>query len=40
MCGSIEFLNHLALTGNEGGKWTIPFSWQSVYGPPADMSIF
>ncbi|WOG84666.1 hypothetical protein DCAR_0103850 [Daucus carota subsp. sativus] len=28
------------IQGNEGGKWTIPFSWQSVYGPPADMSIF
>ncbi|XP_076949112.1 uncharacterized protein LOC143621636 [Bidens hawaiensis] len=26
--------------GNEGGKWVIPFSWQSVYGPPPDMSLF
>ncbi|KAM7470724.1 hypothetical protein LguiA_008907 [Lonicera macranthoides] len=26
--------------GDEGGKWTVPFSWQSVYGPPPDMSIF
>ncbi|KAL6502522.1 hypothetical protein OROHE_024527 [Orobanche hederae] len=22
------------------GKWITPFSWQSVYGPPADMTIF
>lgn len=26
--------------GNEGGGWVIPFSWQSVYGPPPDMSLF
>lgn len=26
--------------GNEGGRWVIPFSWQSVYGPPPDMSLF
>ncbi|KAK2978371.1 hypothetical protein RJ640_016473 [Escallonia rubra] len=26
--------------GNEGGKWVIPFSWQSLYGPPPDMSLF
>lgn len=25
---------------NGGGKWITPFSWQSVYGPPADMSLF
>lgn len=22
------------------GKWIIPFSWQSLYGPPADMTLF
>lgn len=26
--------------GNEGCKWIIPFSWQSVYGPPPDLSLF
>ncbi|XP_009761533.1 uncharacterized protein [Nicotiana sylvestris] len=26
--------------GNEGGSWTVPFSWKSVYGPPPDMSLF
>ncbi|XP_071717482.1 uncharacterized protein [Rutidosis leptorrhynchoides] len=26
--------------GNGDGKWVIPFSWQSVYGPPPDMSLF
>lgn len=26
--------------GNEGGQWVVPFSWQSVYGPPPDMSLF
>jgi proteasome assembly chaperone 2 len=26
--------------GDEGGKWIVPFSWQTVYGPPPDMSIF
>ncbi|KAG2705547.1 hypothetical protein I3760_05G059800 [Carya illinoinensis] len=26
--------------GNEGGKWLVPFSWNTVYGPPPDMSIF
>ncbi|KAK1560357.1 hypothetical protein Q3G72_025658 [Acer saccharum] len=26
--------------GGEGEKWVIPFSWQTVYGPPPDMSIF
>ncbi|KAG8364277.1 hypothetical protein BUALT_Bualt19G0111600 [Buddleja alternifolia] len=25
---------------NGAGKWITPFSWQSVYGPPADMSLF
>lgn len=40
--GNYDF-DHLMLlfsSGNEGGKWTVPFSWQSVYGPPPDMSIF
>ncbi|KAK3195601.1 hypothetical protein Dsin_026911 [Dipteronia sinensis] len=26
--------------GGEDEKWVIPFSWQTVYGPPPDMSIF
>ncbi|KAK9286051.1 hypothetical protein L1049_014430 [Liquidambar formosana] len=26
--------------GNEDGKWIIPFSWNSLYGPPPDMSLF
>ncbi|KAJ9135574.1 hypothetical protein P3X46_032743 [Hevea brasiliensis] len=26
--------------GDEGGKWLIPFSWKTVYGPPPDMSMF
>ncbi|GFY95661.1 clast3-like protein [Actinidia rufa] len=26
--------------GNEGGKWIVPFSWQTVYGPPPDTSLF
>ncbi|VFQ68351.1 unnamed protein product [Cuscuta campestris] len=26
--------------GNEVGKWIVPFSWKSVYGPPSDMSLF
>ncbi|GAA0141204.1 chaperone [Lithospermum erythrorhizon] len=26
--------------GDEANKWVIPLSWQSVYGPPPDMSIF
>ncbi|KAL5562542.1 hypothetical protein UlMin_032289 [Ulmus minor] len=26
--------------GNDGGKWVIPFSWKTVYGPPPDVSIF
>lgn len=25
---------------SEGGGWVIPLSWKSVFGPPADMSIF
>ncbi|XP_074338037.1 uncharacterized protein LOC141675226 [Apium graveolens] len=33
-------LRNSNIQGNEGGKWTIPFSWQSVYGPPPDMSLF
>lgn len=32
-------LNPDNLDGN-GGKWIIPHSWQSVYGPPPDMSLF
>ncbi|KAL9391522.1 hypothetical protein Peur_015442 [Populus x canadensis] len=24
----------------EGGKWLIPFSWRTVYGPPPDLSMF
>ncbi|KAL2537553.1 clast3-related [Forsythia ovata] len=26
--------------GNEAGRWIIPYSWKSVYGPPADISLF
>ncbi|XP_059647735.1 uncharacterized protein LOC132294031 [Cornus florida] len=26
--------------GNEGGKWIVPFSWKTVYGPPPDVSLF
>lgn len=26
--------------GNASGKWIVPFSWQTVYGPPPDMSLF
>ncbi|XWS67508.1 hypothetical protein CRYUN_Cryun04dG0012500 [Craigia yunnanensis] len=33
-------LNPSAFHGNESGSWVIPFSWQTVYGPPPDMSIF
>lgn len=33
-------LNNNNVQGSEGGKWTIPFSWHSVYGPPPDMSLF
>jgi proteasome assembly chaperone 2 len=33
-------LNPTNFKGSEGGKWRVPFSWQSVYGPPPDMSIF
>ncbi|GAV75077.1 hypothetical protein CFOL_v3_18556, partial [Cephalotus follicularis] len=29
-----------SLHGDEGGKWVVPFSWKTVYGPPPDMSIF
>ncbi|KAJ1382947.1 Proteasome assembly chaperone 2, eukaryotic [Sesbania bispinosa] len=27
-------------SGIEGGKWRVPLSWMSVYGPPPDVSIF
>ncbi|KAJ8747646.1 hypothetical protein K2173_012822 [Erythroxylum novogranatense] len=26
--------------GGDGGRWLIPISWQSLYGPPPDMSMF
>ncbi|CAA6657746.1 unnamed protein product [Spirodela intermedia] len=28
------------LPGTEGGGWIIPCSWQNMYGPPPDLSIF
>ncbi|XP_051145408.1 uncharacterized protein LOC127261206 [Andrographis paniculata] len=34
-------LNENELQGSDpSGKWTVPFSWQSVYGPPADTTLF
>ncbi|XP_012573204.1 uncharacterized protein [Cicer arietinum] len=27
-------------SGIEGGKWQVPLSWMTVYGPPPDVSIF
>ncbi|KAK6916505.1 Proteasome assembly chaperone 2 [Dillenia turbinata] len=33
-------LNPRNFNGNAEGGWLIPFSWQTVYGPPPDMSIF
>ncbi|KAL4279540.1 hypothetical protein GQ457_03G000370 [Hibiscus cannabinus] len=33
-------LNPSTFPGNRDGGWVIPFSWQTVYGPPPDMSIF
>ncbi|EYU42636.1 hypothetical protein MIMGU_mgv1a011492mg [Erythranthe guttata] len=33
-------LNQNQFHGNGADKWIAPFSWQSVYGPPADMSLF
>ncbi|KAK6143504.1 hypothetical protein DH2020_023852 [Rehmannia glutinosa] len=33
-------LSHDEFHGNGAGKWITPFSWQSVYGPPADMTLF
>ncbi|KAL3843486.1 hypothetical protein ACJIZ3_000889 [Penstemon smallii] len=33
-------LNLTQAQGNEPGNWIIPFSWQSVYGPPADTTLF
>ncbi|KAK7264347.1 hypothetical protein RJT34_31954 [Clitoria ternatea] len=32
-------LNH-PTSGIEGGKWRVPLSWMTVYGPPPDLSIF
>nr|ACU20568.1 unknown [Glycine max] len=32
-------LNH-PITGIESGKWRVPLSWMTVYGPPLDVSIF
>ncbi|THG12162.1 hypothetical protein TEA_025025 [Camellia sinensis var. sinensis] len=29
-----------ATSCNEGSKWIVPFSWQTVYGPPPDRSLF
>ncbi|CAI0406758.1 unnamed protein product [Linum tenue] len=26
--------------GGDDGKWCIPFSWKTVYGPPPDLSMF
>ncbi|KAJ7945996.1 Proteasome assembly chaperone 2 [Quillaja saponaria] len=26
--------------GSGGGKWLVPFSWKTLYGPPPDLSIF
>ncbi|XP_050235118.1 uncharacterized protein LOC126683312 [Mercurialis annua] len=36
----ISGLSPDSFRGGEEGKWSIPFSWNSVYGPPPDMSIF
>ncbi|KAG6436252.1 hypothetical protein SASPL_101138 [Salvia splendens] len=33
-------LNDFLGGDNGAGKWITPFSWQSVYGPPADMTLF
>ncbi|XP_057769804.1 uncharacterized protein LOC130989739 [Salvia miltiorrhiza] len=33
-------LNDFLGDGNGAGKWITPYSWQSVYGPPADMTLF
>lgn len=28
------------ISGDDGEKWIVPFSWMTVYGPPPDMSMF
>lgn len=33
-------LNQNEVQGKGAATWITPFSWQSVYGPPADMSLF
>ncbi|KAL0386989.1 UNVERIFIED_CONTAM: Proteasome assembly chaperone 2 [Sesamum radiatum] len=33
-------LSHNGLHGNGAGNWITPFSWQSVYGPPPEMTLF
>ncbi|ESW03881.1 hypothetical protein PHAVU_011G049700 [Phaseolus vulgaris] len=37
-CKLLQITNPTA--GIEGGKWRVPLSWMSVYGPPPDVSIF
>lgn len=37
---SLLGLNPNNFQGNEGSKWIVPFSWQTVYGPPPDRSLF
>ncbi|XP_041993656.1 proteasome assembly chaperone 2-like [Salvia splendens] len=38
--GKLVGLNDFLGKDNGAGKWITPFSWQSVYGPPADMTLF
>ncbi|XP_041991162.1 proteasome assembly chaperone 2-like isoform X1 [Salvia splendens] len=38
--GKLVGLNDFLDKDNGAGKWITPFSWQSVYGPPADMTLF
>ncbi|CAA0826445.1 clast3-related [Striga hermonthica] len=33
-------LSNKEFEGDGADKWIMPFSWQSVYGPPADMTLF
>ncbi|CAA0830913.1 clast3-related [Striga hermonthica] len=33
-------LSNKEFLGTGSDKWIAPFSWQSVYGPPADMTLF
>ncbi|GER49859.1 proteasome assembly chaperone 2 [Striga asiatica] len=33
-------LSNKEFLGSGSDKWIVPFSWQSVYGPPADMTLF